>query len=254
MFATYVHFMFRLGAAVLFGASIGLERQWRQRLAGLRTNALVALGAAMFVSLTSLIVGESSPSRLAAQVVSGIGFLCAGVIMRDGLNVRGLNTAATLWCAAAVGVLAGTGFVVQAGLGASIVLAANLMLRPLASRINRAPMAGVETETLYRLRAFCTSAEETHIRALLLHAASRSLMLRSLHSEDTRLPGTVEVRAQLLSAGRADTVLEQVVARLSLERSVSAVSWEVVEGETSNLDCAHGPLPGVEPPPMEARA
>ena len=104
------HFAFRLGLAILLGASIGAERQWRQRLAGLRTNALVAAGAAMFVMLTALTNRPADDSfRIAGQVVSGIGFLGAGVILRNGLSITGLNTAATLWCTAAIGTLAGYG-------------------------------------------------------------------------------------------------------------------------------------------------
>lgn len=95
-------------AAMLLGALIGAERQWRQRMAGLRTNALVATGAAVFI-LSSMSTSPDSPGRIAAQIVSGIGFLGAGVIMREGMNVRGLNTAATLWCSAAIGVLCGLG-------------------------------------------------------------------------------------------------------------------------------------------------
>src|SRR5262245_64787831 len=103
-------FAVRLTLGALLGAAIGLERQVRQRLAGLRTNALVSIGAAAFVALAAMTPEESSPTRVAAQVVSGIGFLGAGVIFREGLSVRGLNTAATLWCSAAVGILAGMGF------------------------------------------------------------------------------------------------------------------------------------------------
>ena len=96
-----------LAAAVALSSVIGFERQWHNRLAGLRTNTLVALGAATFVVFSDIVPGEGSPTRIAAQVVSGIGFLGAGLIFREGLSVRGLNTAATLWCSAAVGVLAG---------------------------------------------------------------------------------------------------------------------------------------------------
>lgn len=135
-----------LAAALGFGAAIGLERQWRARMAGLRTNALVAGGAALFVLLSQYgFIGAVSEvqydgSRVAAQIVSGIGFLGAGVIMRDGLSVRGLNTAATLWCSAAVGCLAGTGMFVLAAFGTAGVVGANLLLRPLggASTANRA--------------------------------------------------------------------------------------------------------------------
>ena len=103
-----------LAMATLMGACIGFERQWRQRMAGLRTNTLVAIGAASFVIFEGLFPDDASPTRVAAQVVSGIGFLGAGLIFREGLNVRGLNTAATLWCSAAIGVLAGGGYLLYA--------------------------------------------------------------------------------------------------------------------------------------------
>ena len=153
-------FIFRVGSALLLGAGIGLERQWRQRMAGLRTNALVAVGAALFVSLSAMTPHESSATRVAGQVVSGIGFLGAGVIMREGLNVRGLNTAATLWCAAAIGVLCGSGFRKEAVLGALAILAANVLLRPIAQKINRQPVSPEEIETDYLVRAVCRSKHE----------------------------------------------------------------------------------------------
>jgi putative Mg2+ transporter-C (MgtC) family protein len=80
-----------LGAALALGAVIGFECQWRQRLAGLRTNTLVALGAASFVVFDNLFSTEAGLTRVAAQVVSGIGFIGAGIIFREGLSVRGLS-------------------------------------------------------------------------------------------------------------------------------------------------------------------
>ena len=82
---------------------------------------------------------DASPTRVAAQVVSGIGFIGAGVIFKEGLNVRGLNTAATLWCSAALGVLAGIGAVAHAALMALLVVAVNLFLRSVVGLINRRP-------------------------------------------------------------------------------------------------------------------
>jgi uncharacterized membrane protein YhiD involved in acid resistance len=134
---TWLEFSARLGLALLLGGMVGLERQWRQRGAGLRTNALVSTGAAMFVMLSVMTPGDSSPTRVAAQVVSGIGFLGGGVIFREGLSVRGLDTAATLWCAAALGCLTGAGFLFQAFLGSLAILVSNILLRPLANKINR---------------------------------------------------------------------------------------------------------------------
>lgn len=124
-----LEFTLRLGVALVLGAAIGFERSRRQGLAGIRTNALVACGAAQFVMLSSLL-GAGDPTRIAAQVVSGIGFLGAGVILRDGsMNVRGLNTAATLWGAAAVGSLTGAGFILYALPGTLAIVFANLVLR-----------------------------------------------------------------------------------------------------------------------------
>jgi uncharacterized membrane protein YhiD involved in acid resistance len=134
---TWLEFSARLGLALLLGGTVGLERQWRQRGAGLRTNALVSTGAAMFVMLSVMTPGDSSPTRVAAQVVSGIGFLGGGVIFREGISVRGLDTAATLWCAAALGCLTGAGFVFQAFIGSLAILVSNILLRPVANKINR---------------------------------------------------------------------------------------------------------------------
>jgi len=101
-------FAIRLSCAVALGAVVGFERQWHQKMAGLKTNALVALGSGGFV-MFGLAPGQANGSMIAAQIVSGIGFLGAGVIMRDGASVHGLNTAATVWCSAMVGALSGFG-------------------------------------------------------------------------------------------------------------------------------------------------
>lgn len=225
---TGTEFTIRLGVALMLGAGLGIERQWRQRMAGLRTNALVSTGAALFVMLSALTPGEH-PSAIAAQVVSGIGFLGGGVILREGLSVRGLNTAATLWCAAAVGCLSGSGHLSESFIGAIAVLLANILLRPLAYNINRQPIKNTEVEICYQCSIICRSEDEAHVRALLLQAVnSQSLMLRALKSEDLDNPTTVEVKAQLVTLDRDDVLLEQVVSRLSLEAGVSAVSWEIM--------------------------
>jgi putative Mg2+ transporter-C (MgtC) family protein len=217
-----------LGMATLMGACIGFERQWRQRMAGLRTNTLVAIGAASFVIFSGLYPGEDSPTRVAAQVVSGIGFLGAGIIFREGLQVTGLNTAATLWCSAAVGLLAGSGHPLHAALATAFVVLVNLILRPLVRIINRQPIAQTETDLHYRVRVVCRSPEEAHVRALLLQSTSNGqLSLRQLDSTDIEESGRVEVIAQLSAHSKSDAVLEQVVGRLSLEATVSAASWSV---------------------------
>ena len=153
--------------ALLLGGVIGFERQWRQRLAGLRTNTLVSLGAAIFVVFEGQFT-DTSPTRVAAQVVTGIGFLGAGVIWKEGVNVRGLNTAATLWCSAAVGLLSGAGYWRHAILAAVLVVGVNLVLRPLVSLVNRQPIESADIETSYVVNVTCQATDEAQIRALLV--------------------------------------------------------------------------------------
>ncbi|HYP65239.1 MAG TPA: MgtC/SapB family protein [Steroidobacteraceae bacterium] len=220
-----------LGTAVALGAVIGFERQWRQRLAGLRTNTLVALGAASFVVYENLFSGEANLTRVAAQVVSGIGFLGAGIIFREGLNVRGLNTAATLWCSAAVGVLAGGGALSYAALAAGMVIVVNLLLRPLVQRINRQPLATAETPSRYVVNVVCRGDTEAHIRALLLQGLTAGgIRLHRLDSSNIEDSDRVEVVAELSAEHGSDSVLEQIVGRLSLEPTVTAARWRVETG------------------------
>ncbi|HEY4026237.1 MAG TPA: MgtC/SapB family protein [Candidatus Dormibacteraeota bacterium] len=223
-----LEFILRLASGLGCGVLIGLERQWRQRMAGLRTNTLVAAGACLFVLLQSALSGTNSADRIIAQVVSGVGFLGAGLIIRDGLNVRGVNTAATIWCAAAVGSLAGAGFYAYAFSGAAAVVLANLALRPVGRLIDHQPGSAGEVETLYDLRAVTRSKQEARIRALIVQSAlGQQLLLRGVHSENLEGGELVEVHAELLTQARHDTLMEQVVSRLSLEPSVSAVTWAV---------------------------
>jgi putative Mg2+ transporter-C (MgtC) family protein len=222
------HFAIRLALALILGAFIGAERQWRQRMAGLRTNALVAAGAAMFVMLTALTAKADDSFRIAGQVVSGIGFLGAGVILRNGLNITGLNTAATLWCSAAIGTLAGYGMHRSAVTGAAAVLAANVCLRPVGKALNRG-MGTTDADITYLFRTTARTDQESHMRALLLHSLSgQPLLLKSLKSDDVEHTDKVEVQAILTSTGRQNLLLEQIVSRLSLEPGVSGVSWEIV--------------------------
>jgi putative Mg2+ transporter-C (MgtC) family protein len=217
----------RLGVALALGSIIGFERQWAQKMAGLRTNALVALGACGFV-VFSAIIKPDDPTRIAAQVVTGIGFLGAGIILREGVNVHGLNTAATLWCSSMVGTFAGGGFLIPSVMAAALVVATNLLLRPLARQLNWRALSATHAETYYSVEVTCNSAEEARTRSLLLHALSQSgLGLRRLDSEDIPDTAKVAVKAQVVAATRNDTLLEQIVGRLSLESYVSAVTWRI---------------------------
>jgi putative Mg2+ transporter-C (MgtC) family protein len=135
-----VELVLRLVLAALLGATIGFERELRQKSAGLRTNTLIGLGAALFTLMSIELAGGESgadPTRIAAQIVTGIGFLGAGAILRTGASVHGLTTAATVWVNAAVGVAAGGGRYVLAITATGITLVALLALTRLENLIAR---------------------------------------------------------------------------------------------------------------------
>jgi putative Mg2+ transporter-C (MgtC) family protein len=152
----------------------------------------------------------------------------AGLILRNGLSITGLNTAATLWCSAAVGTLAGYGMYGSAVTGAFGVIGANLLLRPIGKRLDRGTVAA-DAEITYQFRITVRSDQEADMRALLLQSlGGQPLALKSLHSDDIEHTDKVEIRAVVTSTGRQNLALEQIVSRLSLEPGVSGASWEIV--------------------------
>jgi putative Mg2+ transporter-C (MgtC) family protein len=226
-----LEFAFRLLVALLLGALVGLERQWRQRMAGTRTNALVAAGGAAFVMCGLLLDNDpSARGRIVSYVVSGVGFLGAGVIFKDGGNVRGLNTAATIWCSAAIGALSGLGALNLALVLAASVLATNMVLRPLAYRLHPALPEAIPVETLYQIKLLCRVSRDAYIRSLLLSTISHlPVTLQSIHGEQDEVNDQVQIRAGVTTAGRNNEAIEQVVMRLSIEDDVSSISWSIIE-------------------------
>lgn len=134
----YIEFLIRISTAMACGFFIGFERQWINRVAGIQTNVLISTGACVFI-LSSYFVGYEgqSASRIGAQVVSGIGFLGAGMIFRDGFNTHGINTAATAWCSGAVGVACGIGALPHALMVVAFIVSANLIFRRIDHAISK---------------------------------------------------------------------------------------------------------------------
>ncbi|MEV5753012.1 MgtC/SapB family protein [Actinoallomurus sp. NPDC052308] len=237
----------RLAVGLGCGALIGAERQWRARMAGLRTNALVAVGSTLFV-LYSVAAGDAGgPTRVASYVVSGIGFLGGGVILRDGFNVRGLNTAATLWCSAAVGVLAAAGHLGFAAIATVTILAVHTLGRPLGRLIDHDVPGEEEDLRPYQLHVTCDATTEAHIRALLVqHTTGDQVILCGLHTRrpeaapdrppaDEAATATVQLSADVRAPGDAPARLEQLIARLSLEPGIQAVHWHTVDDPAAGL-------------------
>jgi putative Mg2+ transporter-C (MgtC) family protein len=220
-------FAVRVATALVLGAAIGVERQWHHRLAGLRTNALVCTGAAVFVSLSSMAQAEGDSTRIAAQVVSGIGFLGAGVIFREGFSVRGLNTAATLWCAAAVGCLCGAGFLTAALIASLLIMVTNVLLRPISHLVARGE-SKAEMEIWYLVLIACRKNVEADIRARIMQAAAGGRMIvRAIRSGPGADQDSVRLDTTLVLHGQGSEVVEEAAARLRAHAGVSAVSWEI---------------------------
>lgn len=216
-----------LATAFVLGMLIGLERQWRQRNAGLRTNVLVAVGAAAFADLGLRMAGADGGMRVISSVISGIGFLGAGVIMKEGTHVRGLNTAATLWASAAVGAFAGARKPAEAVLVAIFVLAGNTLLRPLVDAINRRPINPGETEALYRVHVVCPAENVSQARDLLFEVLG--VHHYPVHEIETLSDrnGQVELAAVLVPTTANPADMDAITTQIAGHDTITSATWSV---------------------------
>jgi putative Mg2+ transporter-C (MgtC) family protein len=221
-------FTLRIAVALMLGVVIGLERQFRQHPAGLRTNALVSVGAALFVSLTHLLGDTDSPTRIASYIVSGVGFLGGGVILREGMNVKGMATAATLWCSAAIGTLSGAGYPWHALIGTGFILILHLALRPVARWIDSRIRLAINIEVSYRMRVICDQRHEGIVRTILLRHVNThpGMTIQGIATQDDDHPDKTAVVADIFSLRRDDRAMEDLMSRLNIEPTVTSVRWE----------------------------
>jgi putative Mg2+ transporter-C (MgtC) family protein len=216
--------LLRLALAAVFGGAVGLEREFREREAGFRTHMLVSVGSALFTIASAygfrdfLVNGGSlvrtDPTRIAAQIVTGIGFLGAGAIIRQGLSIRGLTTAATLWVVAAIGLTTGAGYYSAAAITTLLVLVSLWPLRILTHRV----MARFRPET-DRLVAQLPAGESP--APLISALESQGAQLRTLeigHEADRRT-----VLLDVTLPPRSDA--PAIVARLSELENVLEIRW-----------------------------
>jgi putative Mg2+ transporter-C (MgtC) family protein len=213
--------------AFVLGSVIGFERQWRQRTAGLRTNVLVAVGAAAFVDLGMRLGHDDGAVRVVAYVVSGIGFLGAGVIMKEGAQVRGINTAATLWTSAAVGAFAGSGQPGEAVLVALFVLAGNTLLRPVANYVNRKPISPASTEAVYRIHVTCHPDNVAEARDVLHEELEqRQYPIREIETL-SETPELIELAATLVANTANPEELDAIARHLERHDGIESATWTV---------------------------
>lgn len=214
-------FIIRIIVCFILSTLIGIERQYRHRMVGLRTNVLVSLGAFMFMCI-SFGLETNDETRIAAQIVSGIGFLGAGVILRDGNKIKGLNTAATLWCVAAIGVLTASGMLLEAIVGTSLVLFSNILLRLFAQKImDKAKYNQTEKCTI---KILCKKHIEVVIRTSLTKLVDRNnLTLQRLERNDIT-KDEVKLNA-IIFTSRLDAI-QDIVNKISVDEGVTSIAWE----------------------------
>lgn len=221
----YLNSLISFAGAFLLGMLIGAERQFRNRSAGLRTNVLVALGSSAFVDLGARLHGNEGAIHIAAYVISGIGFLGAGSILRDGANVRGINTAATLWSSAAVGALSGADMLIEAVTLTSFVIAGNTLLRPLVNGINRLPFNERISEARYQVHVTTAPDNADRVRDDLteaLEAISYPARDVRVYPRDTRHS---EVIATLTATAVDPKELDRLSDELTRKPHVSHATW-----------------------------
>ncbi|QEL66517.1 putative Mg2+ transporter-C (MgtC) family protein [Oryzomicrobium terrae] len=223
--ASLLDSLISLTTAFVLGGLVGFERQYRQRTAGLRTNVLVAVGAAIFVDMANRLHGHDGAVHVVAYVVSGIGFLGAGVIMREEGNVRGLNTAATLWGSAAIGACAGADLILEAIVGTLFVLAANTLLRPIVNAVNRQPLDVAAVEVTNTVYVIVERGRQKEVLAMLeaaLEGSGYPVQDLEIHAFGS---DAVEIEATLAATAVEGGHLDALVARLAASPLVSQAFW-----------------------------
>ena len=223
----YTDFVLRISLSLVIGFLIGLERQLTGHPAGIRINVLICMGTSFF-TLFPMLYGSDQVFRVGSSIISGVGFLCSGVIFKDSGTVRGMNTAATLWCTAAIGILASTGMYAMAITAAGILIVSNLILRPFARKLNPIT-AGDESEKQYCISVTCQEVAEQEIRLLLINSnPCKTLFLDNLESGDV-VGDKVEIIEEYCSARKPkNNVLEGIVGQALAIPEVVSAGWEVL--------------------------
>lgn len=228
---TISQFELRLLVALILGASIGLERQWRHKMAGVKTNALVSLGSALFILLGAKILGDtSSEARIAAQIVTGIGFLGAGAIMKEGFSVSGLNTAATIWCSGAVGCLAGLGFWYEASIGTFFVIVSHLILRPVENKIEKRSFGNDNHNIRYKLAIKCAISVKDEVRISIFNIADKYNFIKiNTYNVEFETNNSVVIDISLKSNEKADQAIAEINTMLNGLSEIHSINWDIFE-------------------------
>ena len=217
----YLTFLYDLLICFLLSFLIGFERQFRRRSIGLRTIILVSIGSFLFVTFQKA-YPDSDMNRIAAQVVAGIGFLGAGVIIKDERSVKGLTTAATLWCASAVGILCGANLLIEAGIGTVVILFINIILRQVNNKINQ--LSGNDDYDLYYFKIECDSSKEDDILKIIKSIADKTnTKIVTTKVEDEAESSSI-INFCIANTSKVSDLTNRIMQRLSHKEEVKSIS------------------------------
>ena len=211
---------------------IGTTADWTS--GGIRINVLICMGTSFF-TLFPMLYGSDQMFRVGSSIISGVDFLCSGVIFKDGGSVRGINTVATLWYTAAIGILASTGMFAMAITAASILIVSNLLLRLLSRKVNPI-ISGDELEKEYRISITCQEDSEQDICLLLINSNTcKTIYLNNMEIGDV-VGDKLEIIAEYCSSGKAKNhVLEEIVGKV-LTIGVQITASEQTETSIKTLE------------------
>jgi len=217
----YVQFLIQITVCFILSFCIGFERQYRRRAIGLRTVILVCLGSFLFVRF-SYAFPKSDMTRIAAQVVAGIGFLGAGVIIKDGKSVKGLTTAATLWASAAIGILCSANLLSEAAIGTILILFTNSILRTVNTKINK--LSKNTDYNLYYFNIICEEENEKEIlniiRTITNNNKSEIISIKTNETEAS----SIKLELCISSQTNENNITNEIMQKLSGRKDITSIS------------------------------
>ena len=223
----YINFLTRILLSIMLGFLIGLERQLTGHKAGIRINVLICMGTTFF-TLFPIIYGSDQIFRVSSSIIAGVGFLCSSVIFKENGLVKGMNTAATLWCTAAIGILCSAGHIFLSIIAAATLIISNLILRPIAIKINPISFSN-ENEERYLISTVCKKKAELEIREIIINTNNyKNLLLINLESINEE-EDNVRIVAEYCFVGKPkNNSLEAIVVRVLNNSEVINARWEIV--------------------------
>ena len=215
-------FIYKLILSIVIGFILGLERQLTGHAVSFKTTVLIAVGSFIFVA-TEVGIG-STDARMAANVITGIGFLCSGVIFKNGVSVNGLTTAATLWTTSALAVLVGYGYIAPAIIGTAVVLVANIINGFADKKISPIGFFGDTGESACYLYVECLKSDIKKIRNVIINEKPKKIDVSEFHIET--MTGTkCKITAKLSSKENAVKEVSNLCDKI-FEKDVISVSYE----------------------------